>query len=401
MKNILPVTNILHCQHRLAYSVFYLAILFSSGPLNAAETTESLSKFPRANRLWLSNASVEVLPANSRHYNSQSSGNVRILFEDGAILEKGSVWAIRRPDAMELNLRLHRVEELLTQEKIRDMELDYQDKIDLSREKLSELDQQRAKLITVLNSPQFSQNQSIIAQTQSTIKLIEAQIARANKRLQAQLDRSGIDSEIAKIELEEKRRALEISTERRSAELRAPFTGRIHYQFNLEDRGDPPFTLWIENGDPLATLINDQHYEIELPELTIDLDDEQKRRLVIRINAGNKDRSVEATFDRTEISVSNGSTTQKTFFRVAADDAAKAKKLLGSKLVASIYSIFNSPCHIVPKAYLLKEVSTDDPGATNWTSMAKECWPNSKLKAIGHLSLAIQASEQSGQNEDP
>lgn len=367
--------------------VFWLLFLGSL----AAQETRSYTSFAKSERLWISSSMVRITPAQSQTIRSQQTGDISILLPDNSTVKKDQVWAVAKPERIALEEESIELEKRLLNEKISSLELDAADQIDQSREKLNELQLQKSKLQAVLSNPEFSQNQELKKHTEKAIALVASQLDRANERLNSLRDRTKHDAEIAKLNLDYKKRVSDFDYMKETSEYRARFDGILRYE--LEDKTKPdefPYKVWLESGAQIASITNDTHFEVALDTISPSLHEIKKDTLVLKINTAIPGQNLEANFDRVDFLTANDNSIPRYIFKVREDDTKAASQMQGTQPIAVIHATLESPCHIVPKAYLIAQIA-DSAQGQNWAEMVAQTWPDAQLIAVGYHTLAVQA----------
>jgi|AntRauTorckE6833_2_1112554.scaffolds.fasta_scaffold05612_2 hypothetical protein len=379
--------------------VFLTSGLLLLAPPAQAEAPR-LQEFPSASQLWLCYVKGQLGAAKQKAILSDGAGTLRILREHGGAVEKDEVFAISRPEKLELQRESLLLEKILLASKIKETRLDEEEAFLALEVKKAEAQAELFELEAVADEEEVRQDTKLKERLEEAIKTTREKIVRLDARLALQQKNTVEETQIQKLNLEYRQSDQEFESARLSAERRSPFVGFFTFSEELAaEHGDKeaPFEIWVENTELIGHVIDNSSYEVILADFPPILNQMPLEKLVLQFDVASEEEPISARFLETRslsISGIGGRGKQILVFRISKADRKRVAPLTGSTPLGQVYLELPEGCHLVPKADLMKLVDEGEHPAGGWSVIASSIWPDVELFAVGHLDLALRKKEK-------
>ena len=367
-------------------------VVLALGTLLAADKVKPLSEYPKLDRLWLGTDQGVVRPAGYHPYESTGEGFLQLHVEDGAQLKKDQVWATLNP------------KQLATEEKAlelfeRRLKIDLEDARRAARDEqakrnleLNDLEKQKKVLFEASQSQELSA--ALRKRAQEAIEDIDEQLELARSRVTEERLDQEIDLRLGEIRLQVERQRNQFEMIKRRSQLVANFDGELRFadglREQLEASKDKTATVWFNAGDNIATLVNEEHFEINIPNMTTATGGIPAKKLLAILHDGQSGRLINGDYVSSEESDRVGEIVRSYKFKVRERSIEDARKAMGQMNMVHIYRIFDEPIHLVFK----KDIAFATPDILDkggWVAVVRHLWEDAQVLQVGPQSIAIKA----------
>lgn len=195
--------------------------------------------------------------------------------------------------------------------------------------------------------------------------------------------------ELAKKELaiiEEKPR-LDFRKKEEKYILRMPFEGKLQYQFSFPS--DNSVSLYLETGNPIATVCDDSAYYITISITDPDLTrlPPESLSLAVPMSDGSALRGSFA-FKRVEKNTSGGGDLLAYFFRLSPEDHDRAHAMLGSNCTARLYYTPSEEVFYINRIRLASR--PEGKQCSSWQELLEKVHPDLELIVSGETELIVR-----------
>eukprot|EP00903_Cladosiphon_okamuranus_P003698 g3696.t1 len=340
----------------LALSAF---ILTAFGLKLEAEEIGKLSSYPLVNRLWIGLEEGTIRPAGYQQIRSRTSGYIQLQLPDGAKVRDGEVWAIADP------------EQLTIEEESLELE---EEKLEQSLKKKSE-DAEEAQIIVEIKLYEAEMKRQALVDTAESDSLPESLKTRAaeailkiDERIEVMRERADPSFTEKELHIEEKGGRLGIARTRKQFEalkknsyLVADFDGELRYSDELAEgaaeRESEADLIWMQAGEHLATIVNDDKFEIVVPAEGGALTRIQVDELLVYLQDPKTGRLIAGDYDRTEELDTGAEIKRNYIFSIQEEAVPDARHSSGQRGLVHVYRKFETPVRLVQK----KDIAFADP----------------------------------------
>lgn len=363
-------------------------VIMLSCSLSSALAKPDIDSFSQNEDLWVSVANVRVSPAKVQLFSSKTAGVVKFNKGSMSLLREGEAWAIDGPKRLRLSEESLELENKGIKNKLFDAALDYDDKVDALVKKQATLYDEIKKFDALSTDSEVKNEEGLKKKISEAKAKLKKELGRLDSRLEKLKSKSAYDLEIAQIKLDLKKRNMEFLNTKRNAEHVARFDGQLELNIELPLDVDFPYEIWVEGGQEIGTLTNDNHYNVILatmPPVMINLD---PKSLYVVINKDSEKSEIKGRFDKVISNPGRVVSNKSMIFKVEDGGQATAKRLQGANLLAHVYTKLGKSCRIVPKSVLMEHFSDSAP-EQNWAFLVNSLWPDYELLSVGRNDLAI------------
>lgn len=366
-------------------------------PTQAKFENKPLEDFPHADRIWLCHVKGSLAATQEVPITATGSGRLRMLVQDGESLEKNEVFAVFRPEHLEIERKSLALERAKLQSALVEGRLEQHDKqLALAGQK-SEAEAELQELNAALTLPNIGRNRDFKRKIEDSITAVQQKISRLEKRISLLEQEIADDTATTKLKLEFQRLEQNFEVMERTAEQRAPFAGSFAFTAKLgqENKGKPtPFELWTNSAELIGHITDDSSYNFTLIDYPPVLNRAPLDKLLLEIQADPSDPPIMASFleTRNEGRMGIGGSQEKVLiFRIQDSCRNNAQPLAGTTNFGQIFQQLPDACHIVTKSHLITALENrQKPTKGGWEAMARAVWPEATLVAIGNRELAFK-----------
>ena len=392
--------------HTLTFSL--ISCLMAPGGLAKAEPTP-LQDFPSASQLWLCHVKGALTAAKREAVLSEGAGTLRILKDHHAAVEKGEVFAIFKPQEIQLERESLQLEKTLFSSKIKEARLDQQEVFLALQSKKAEAQAELLELEAIANEEEVLRDAKLKQRLEEAATATREKIARLEARLALQQASIAEETQIQKLKLDQRRREQDFENSERSAERRAPFAGFFTLSDDLaaeHGQKKAPFEFWVGSTELIGDVTDSSSYEIVLAQYPPILNQVPLEQLILQFQAGSGEDPIQAGFleSRSLAQSGIGGREQRILvFRIGEADRKRAAALAGSTPFGQVFLELPEGCHLVPKVDLMGLLGGKEKQAGGWSAFARSIWPDVELIAAGHLHLALRKKlpDDAAQNPAP
>ena len=360
----------------------------------SAEEPSPLNSFPESSRLWMGLEEGFIRPAAYEQFRSSSAGYVSLQAKDGQMIAEDELWAIFDPEQIDLEKTSLELEEKKLEQLLKTKADDAAEAQLRLEVELYETEGKRQTLVDV--SKDLDLPASLRNRAAESLSKIDKKIARLTELA----DPATLEKELA---LEESEGELNIARSRKEflalekrSQLIANFDGQIRFGDALikaiDKQEEKDSLLWVESNVHLATIVNDDKYEIVVLAKTPLLSQIPRKSLLVYIQDSKTGRLIPGTYDRTE-EVDTGSEVVRNYiFTIGKDSVKDAKHSSGQRGLIHVYRQFEAPFRLVQKkdiAFLSSQALAE----SGWNGLVSSLWPGSRVLQVGPQSIAVEQPE--------
>ncbi len=371
-----------------------LVLLFMASPMNAEEP-RSLESYPEATRLWMGLEEGVIRPAAYEQVRSTSSGYYMIHVADGEFLEKGRHWATRDPEQLSLDTEELQLSELRLGQKIQETKRSKQEANVRLRLQLHEAQSRREDLLEASRSDELAT--ALRRRAKEAVAQIDAEILDYKKMLDPkELEKElKLTNDEGELQLKFKRKQLDAI--KKISEFTANFSGELRLSDQviekLKARSDPSKPIWLEASELIATIINDERYEITVIATSPLLSQIPRENLLVFLQEGRTGRLIGGEYERT-IEMDSGSEIVRHYiFSIRDKSVNDARHSMGQKSLVHIYRKFDEKFRLVHKrdiAFLAPQILE----SSGWGGVVNHLWPGSTTIQVGPQTIAVKPKNE-------
>ncbi len=385
--------------------IVYLTLICAVWAKDAGPT--QLQDFPEATKLWLSHVQGGLGPTKQEAFISEGSGTLRILKNHGETVKKSEVYAIFRPENLELEQRSVASERTLLSSKIEEARTAREEKLIASETQVAEIKAVLQDLKAASQVQQVKSDPILREQLQSSISDKKEQLARLETRLKTQSDPKIIDSEVEQLKIAHERIELEFVNATKNAEKRALFDGAFLLSTEMvAEHGSKkaPYDIWVEPTQLVGRTIDDSSYEISIAQYPAILNQSRLESLAMEIPIRANEPPITAKYLETKNvpkTGRGGNEERVLIFQINPADRERAAPLAGTTSLGQIYQTLPPGCHLVPKTKIAELIGNKEKQTGGWSTYVDAIWPDCELVASGHLHLAIRLKNSESAKPQP
>lgn len=388
MKRHIPVT------HGIFRTLVLIAALHPAWL--SADEPAPLNSFPTAKRLWLCHINGEMNASRLEEAQSQGIGKLRILAADNAQVHKDEIYAVFRPEQLELELESLDLEKKFLAKKISETRMAHEETILGLEAKKAEAQMSLQEFKTALELPEVINDSELKKGVELGLEKSKESLERIEERLRILSDPAILNAEIRQLEIDYRKLELEHQNARHLAEFRAPFDGRLSLGPEImEEHGEKetPFDTWIRSGEQIARITDNSSYQVVINSYPALLNHTPKTDLVLELKASNGEKPLTARFleiRKDPVARPGNGGRQALVFQIVSADYDRAETMTGTSANGRMYQELPGKCHIVSKSKMVKLLGDRKRKPGGWDEFAKSIWPEVELVAVGHLEIALR-----------
>jgi hypothetical protein len=354
-----------------------------------------LESFPLSDRIWMGLEEGSVRPAAYEQVRASVEGELALHAKDGQMLQKDEKWATYDPEALDIERRALTVDEgkleLLTSKNRADAE---DAGLRMSLE-LHEATGKRAELVDVLQDSEVEE--AFKKRVKEAIGKMDQKIVLLKERLDPEkVERDlRLETEEGELQVVRKRKQL-LAMEKRSY-LVAGFAGELRLSDSIQKKlaavKSPEELLWVKPNELLATIVNDQVYEISVTASSPSLAEIPSEELLVLLQEGRTGRLIAGEYSRTD-EIDTGAEIMRTYlFTIQKDSLDAARHSMGQRNLVHVYRKFSQPYRLVFKKDIAL-LASDVLSASGWDGLVKHLWPGSEVMQVGPQTIAVKPKDE-------
>ena len=365
-----------------------------------------LEDFPSVNRIWLCHVKGNLAATKQTPVMANGSGWFRILTPEGASLKKDEVFAVFRPERLELERKSLTLEKSALQSAIEEARLEQQDRHLVLESQKNEAEAELQELNAALTLPKLGKNPEFKKKIDDSITAMRHKIERYEKRIALLQESIENDAEVNQLKLDFQRQQQNFEVMERTAEQRAPFAGSFALTAGLreENKGKTlPFEFWVNSAELIGHVTDDSSYDVTLIDYPSIINRSPLENLQMEVHVDSSSPPLVADFleSRNEGRTGVGARAEKVLiFRIQNSSRDRAQVLAGTTSFGQIFQQLPGDCHIVPKAKLMDALeSLPQSSKGGLEAIVRSVWPEAELVAVGHRELAIKTAGSTNKSD--
>lgn len=375
---------------RLAGFVFFNGLLL---PLFGE--VRPLVSFPSTDRIWMGLEEGSIRPAAYEQVRASVEGDFALHAKGGQMLQKDEKWATYDPEALDIERRTLAVDvgklESLTSKNRADAE----DAVLQMSVELHEATGKRAELVDVLKDSEVQETfkkrvKEALGKMDQRIKLLKERLNP--EKIEREL---ALETEEGELQVVRKRKQL-LSLEKRS-ELIAGFAGELRLSDSIQKKlaavKSSEELLWVKPNELLATIVNDQLYEISVMATSPSIAEIPSESLLVFLQEGQTGRLIAGEYSRTDEVDTGAEITRNYIFQIQKDSLDAARHSMGQRNLVHVYRKFPQPFRLVYK----KDIALSAPevlSASGWDGLVRHLWPGSTVMQVGPQTIAVKPKDE-------
>lgn len=361
------------------------------GAMVSAEEVRSLESYPEASRLWMGLEEGVIRPAAYEQVRAPMSGYVKIHAKNGEILKKGHHWATQDPEQLEIETESLALEELRLGSKLQDTKRTKKEANARLRLELHEAESTREDLLEASRSDELPKQ--LRRRAVEAVSKIDEQIADYREILDpAELEKN-LRLEDEEGELQIKRKRKQLHALKKASELTTASSGELRLSDSilqkLKGTSDPSELIWVEANELIATIVDEQRYEILVTATSPLLAQIPREDLLVFFQEGRTGRLIAGKYERTEEIDGGLDIIRNYIFSVEEKSLEDARHSMGQKNLVHIYRKFDEKYRLIHKrdiAFLAADVLE----STGWRGVITHLWPGSTIIQVGPQTIAVK-----------
>lgn len=336
--------------------------------------------------LWLGSFSGKVEPLEERLHLADQAGEILLLKQDGALVKPRDQWALMNQSRL-----LHAEKKLALAEKSLGLGLD-----DLAQRYKKEQGQLNKKLKSISDElTRLEQLRTLTSEGEFDEEINAAimKVKEEGEELKQAFEsdyspgKQAYERENLQHNIETQR--MDLARLRRDSYLEAKVTGKVQYLIPANDY-DPERAqvAWVNAGDVIALIRNDEEVVVSIPELHFDKPLERELDYIARV-ASASGMSLTAEYYERKTVMIDAKPKQFYLFKVGKGDLPVARKIVGEKAIVNVLQKFPEPVTILEKEDLIK-FAPEEVQSTGWVKTVLKLFPGHKVLGIGKGAIAIQ-----------
>jgi hypothetical protein len=336
-----------------------------------------------------------IRPAAYEQVRASAEGDFALHASEGQMLQKDEKWATYDPEALDIERRALAVDEgkleLLTCKNRADAE----DAALRMSVELHEATGKRAELVDVLKDSEVQETfknrvREALGKMDQRIKLLEERLDP--EKMERDL---ALETEEGELQVVRKRKQL-LSLEKRS-QLAAGFVGELRLSDSIQKKlasvKSPEELLWVKANELLATIVNDQVYEISVMATSPSIAEIPSESLLVFLQEGQTGRLIDGEYSRTDEIDTGAEITRNYIFQIRKDSLDAARHSMGQRNLVHVYRKFSRPYRLVYKKDIAL-LAPDVLSANGWDGLVRHLWPGSEVMQVGPQTIAVKPKDE-------
>lgn len=361
-------------------------------PAGEAQEVKPLDSYPKVDRLWLGTDEGVIRPGGYEAHRSGSEGFIRLHVADGARVKKGQCWATINPDQLEAERKSLEMMEKRLEMQLEEIRHAFREEQSNRNTELHELEKKRHILESAASSTDIPA--ALRERAGGAIGDIDAQIELARKRVDKDRLELELDLRLEEEQLKAQRQRNQLELLERRSRLCADFDGELRLSDRVREElgkdGGADKAMWLDANQHIATLVNEERYEITVPRMKTPTGGLPPSELLAVLHDGHSGRLISGDYIRSEEEDQAGEIVRKFMFQIRENSIPDARNAVGHTNLVHIYRRFDDPIHLIFK----KDIAFASPGILEkggWVAVVRHLWKDAEVLQVGPKSIAIKA----------
>ncbi len=354
-----------------------------------------LGTYPAVERLWMGLEEGSIRPAAYEQIRASAEGYIALHAKDGQMLKKDEHWATSDPEQLEIERKSVEIDASKLERQIKKNRDDAMEAKARTSLELHEAEGKRTGLLDAARDEQVPA--ALKTRVKEAITNIDEQIAQLRGKIDPEtIERDlKLEADEGGVQMERKRKQL-LATEKRSR-LVAGFDGELRLSDPLKKlqaaAKSPDELLWVKPNEHIATLVNDQVYEISVTASSPLLAEIPTESLLVFLQEGKTGRLVAGEYARTDEIDTGAEIVRNYIFTIRKDSVDVARYSVGQRNLVHVYRKFPRPYRMIHKkdiAFLASDVLA----ASGWDGLVRHLWPGSEVIQVGPQTIAVKPKDE-------
>lgn len=380
--------------HKIRGWVCRAGLGLSGWCLAVAADVKPLASYPKVERMWMGLEEGSIRPAAYEQIRASTEGYMALHAKDGQLLKKHEAWATLDPQQLAIEQRTLDVDEIKLEQHLKKSREEARDlRLRVSLE-LHETERKRSDILNASQEPEMpvelkKRAAEALTKIDQQLKLLNEKLDPANEKRDMQLE---IDD--GQLQIERKRKQF-LALEKRS-HLVAGFAGELRlsegFKKAIAATASPEGLVWVKPNEHLATIVDDQLYEISVTATSPLLAEIPRAELLVFIQEGQTGSLIGGEYARTDEIDSGSEIVQNYIFTIGENYVKVARHSMGQRNLVHVYRKFTTPFRLIHKkdiAFLAPEVLA----ASGWDGLVRHLWPGSEVIQVGPQTIAVKAQD--------
>lgn len=379
--------------HKTAGLTWCLSLGFSL--LSHAVEVKALESFPSVDRLWMGLEEGSIRPAAYEQIRASSEGFLALNAKDGQILKKDEQWAVMDPEQLDIERKTLAVEETKLERQLKKTREDARDAQLRASLELHETEREREVLVDASQEPGIPV--ALRNRAAEAVEKIDEQIALLREKADPATMEKEVQVELDEGQLQIARKRKQFLTLEKRSLLVAGFDGELRLSDPLKKlvaaAAEPDALLWVNANEHLATLVDDDRYEISVMATSPVLAQIPREDLLVFLQEGQTGRLIAGEYARTDEIDSGAEIVRHFIFNIRETALDEARHSMGQLNLVHVYRKFSEPFRLVHKkdiAFLAPEVLA----TSGWDGLVRHLWPGSVVIQVGPQAIAVKAKNE-------
>lgn len=376
-------------------SGYALLLCAALTPFPVSGEVEPLEKYPEVNRIWMGLEEGSIRPAAYRQVRAIMDGYISLLAVDGQHLKKDDLWAVIDPEEIEIERSGLELEEKKLKQQLDAAEATQREtQLRLALE-IHEAQGKRQALKDAAEDPSIPAD--LRERAASALPKMDERLELLAKK--AEPETLARDMELEETEgrlLIDRKRKQFLALEKRSR-LLAEFDGELRlsdtFKKAVADRKEPDSLLWASSNEHIATLVDDNKYEIVVKATSPLLSQLPPEEILVYLQEPKTGRLIGGDYVRTDEVDTGGEIAQHYVFNIQDDSISDARHSSGQSGLVHIYRKFRSPVRLIHKKDIAF-AAADVLASSGWNGLVMNLWPGSTVIQVAPQTIAVMPKDE-------
>jgi len=353
-----------------------------------------LSSYPSLDRIWMGLEEGSIRPAAYSQVRSMTSDLVVIHAKDGDTLEKLQHWATIDPEQLDLDRQSLELEKKAVEKKLEESRQTANETQIRSRLELAEAERRRMELAAAAEDPQIST--ALKNRISSALKEIDEQMVTLRDKTNPEKIEGYLDLEAQEGNVQIERKLKTLTALEKRSKLTAPFSGELRLTDTIKERLAastlPDRAIWVDSNEHIATIVDDQAYEISVLATSPLLSQIPKENLLVFLQESQTGRLISGSYTRTDEIDSGAEIVQNYIFSIPGDTVDSARHSMGQRSLVHVYRKFPEKYFLVQK----RDIAFSNPEvleSSGWVGLVMHLWPGSEVVQVGPQTIAVKGKK--------
>ncbi|MBC7980546.1 MAG: hypothetical protein H7Y36_08295, partial [Armatimonadetes bacterium] len=204
-----------------------------------------------------------------------------------------------------------------------------------------------------------------------------------------------LEADEGELQIDRKRKQL-LALEKRSR-LVAGFEGELRLSDSLRKSQiaakSPKDLLWVKSNEHIATIVNDEVYEISVTASSPLLAEIPTENLLVFLQEGKTGRLIAGEYARTDEIDSGAEIIRNYIFTIRKDSVDAARYSVGQRNLVHVYRKFSRPYRMIHKkdiAFLASDILS----TSGWDGLVRHLWQGSEVIQVGPQTIAVKPKDE-------